>query len=638
MRPIPRIKFIWGAGRVIRGRWYLGLFGFYDRVEGEPDSGLAISLRGVLAWGAACGALAYVGAATALHSVWQRNPHNLLTYTDALLYPLRRQEISEKKGRAFIAQGQEWFLEKKYQDAAAMLRHGLARYPGDLEARITLAQFHAMANQRAQAIKVLEEGLGAAAYPGRRYVEALVTAAAAADDHARIVEVTGRLLAPTAPAGAQGDERWLRERRFAALLALGRHEDALKLGEQAGATDLGLEQQVIALLEMKRSDRALALLARAEAGGGMDAAVVARLKVRVHRESGRLEEMAAALAELRALNPADPAPLVYAVVQRAMAGQAQEAAAALQDFVFRFGGTLENLVLLAEPLAEVRAVALLELALAAARERGYPLARFQSLLLQAHAMRGDWTAAAQVLAEIAVPVREPQAATLWREWMQRLIEVGRAPSDAAQLALIDFLRGRPWPVAMFRQTVDALRISGRDSAVRDVIALAARVFPGSAWVREETAKLPAVRAETPGDLSPGRRRFELDEASRDEVAYWEKLDALVAQRQWEPADEAIRAALATRPPPDWLPRREPDLRLGQIAVALGRQDKAALITAARLYLNGDEHRAQHVFVLAERAADGEAKENAVALLREILRRTPEFAEASGLLRRLQPAE
>ncbi len=70
MRPIPRIKFIWGAGRVIRGRWYLGLFGFYDRVEGEPDSGLAISLRGVLAWGAACGALAYVGAATALHSVW----------------------------------------------------------------------------------------------------------------------------------------------------------------------------------------------------------------------------------------------------------------------------------------------------------------------------------------------------------------------------------------------------------------------------------------------------------------------------------------------------------------------------------------------------------------------------------------
>ena len=41
-----RIKLVWGAAKVIRGRWYFGLFGLYDRLEGEREGGLAISLRG----------------------------------------------------------------------------------------------------------------------------------------------------------------------------------------------------------------------------------------------------------------------------------------------------------------------------------------------------------------------------------------------------------------------------------------------------------------------------------------------------------------------------------------------------------------------------------------------------------------
>src|SRR5581483_6202148 len=41
-----RVKFIWGASRVIRGRWHLGLFGRYERRNDLPrDLGLAISVR-----------------------------------------------------------------------------------------------------------------------------------------------------------------------------------------------------------------------------------------------------------------------------------------------------------------------------------------------------------------------------------------------------------------------------------------------------------------------------------------------------------------------------------------------------------------------------------------------------------------
>ena len=61
---IRHLKFIWGASGVIRGHWYLGLFGIYDRVEGSRGDGLAISVRGLLLWLGAAGLAAYLSTAT----------------------------------------------------------------------------------------------------------------------------------------------------------------------------------------------------------------------------------------------------------------------------------------------------------------------------------------------------------------------------------------------------------------------------------------------------------------------------------------------------------------------------------------------------------------------------------------------
>ena len=122
-----RIKFIWRASQVVNARWHLGWFGFYEHHKGFRDSGIVVSVRGTLAWAAAGAALAWVAGATAVHSIWQRNPYSQLTYTDALFYPLRRAQISEKQGQALIARGTDLWLGKKYLDAAALLRQGLAR-------------------------------------------------------------------------------------------------------------------------------------------------------------------------------------------------------------------------------------------------------------------------------------------------------------------------------------------------------------------------------------------------------------------------------------------------------------------------------------------------------------------------------
>src|SRR5438093_1184006 len=101
----PRLKFIWGASKVINARWRLGLFGFYTRIHGYPRSGLAISLRGGLCWSLALSVAAYVGGAAAAAQWFKRNPYNRLGFVDVLTWPARRDHVARLRGEAWLAQG-----------------------------------------------------------------------------------------------------------------------------------------------------------------------------------------------------------------------------------------------------------------------------------------------------------------------------------------------------------------------------------------------------------------------------------------------------------------------------------------------------------------------------------------------------
>src|ERR1035437_656428 len=164
-----RIKFVWSSSKIAGGRWHLGLFGLYDRGEGHHEEGLAVSLRGLGGWTGVAAVAAYLAFATALFWFWQRNPYSLLTFSDAFLRPIRREAVRDLQGQAFIAQGTDSLRAKRYGEAVALLRQGLAYHPGDLKARLTLAQFYVAANQRLMALKLLQEGLGYE-FPGRIYL------------------------------------------------------------------------------------------------------------------------------------------------------------------------------------------------------------------------------------------------------------------------------------------------------------------------------------------------------------------------------------------------------------------------------------------------------------------------------------
>lgn len=634
-----RIKLVWGAAKVIRGRWYFGLFGLYDRLEGEREGGLAISLRGVTLWALGLLAAAYVAGTAALFSFWQRNPYCLLTYGDAFFYPVRRGVVAEKKGRAFIAEGHELLKAQQWGDGARRLRQGLTLYPGDLSARQALAKFMVMANQRPQAVKLLTEGLPRE-FPGRTYLLGLFDLAEQGDDPDLVVATADRYLPLLRSEAAAVERRWLTGRKFNALLAATRPADALALAMAEEPGELAAEYRVLALLELGRAGEAAAFLDTWRSRPGADLNAVRRLQVRVGREAGRPEEMERALEEMRASAPTDPRQAVYGVVQRAMAGREASAQAALTDYLFRFGGTVANLQLVAEPLAEIGQRALFERGVAAARDQGFGLQALRVLQVQLHVQRGEWAEAAAGLAQMKPGAGRavPAAEQFWREWMGRLVAAaGTTAADAAQGSLVEFLRGRPWPMKIFRTSIAALRRAGRVETARDVIALAEGGFPASRWVQTQKAEVAkALAAEQAGKAPGAAAAGGPDGRLKLERFFFERVDELVRERKWLEAESLIREARGMMPPLSWVEPRDGDLRLAEVRLNQGRGEVPMMLAAARVYLNGDVERSRRVGALAREAWAAGDKSGAIALAEAVLQRTPEDVPAKRLLAELKP--
>lgn len=630
-----RIKLVWGASKVIRGRWYFGLFGLYDREEGQREDGFAISVRGLMLWSLAGVLSAYVAGAAALWSFWQRNPYCLLTYGDAFFYPVRRAEVAAKKGQAFIAEGQVLMKDQKWSDGAQLLRHGLTLYPGDLSARLALARFYTLTNQRALAVKLLSEELPGDS-PGRIYLQGLFSLAEQSEDQDLIVTMVDRFLPLLKGERAAVERRWLGARKFVALLAGQRAAEALAFSELEDPGDMAAEHRVLALLDLGRASEAADFLETWQKRPGADLRAVQRLQVRVFRDAKRVDDMERALEELRALSPDDPRQAVYGVVQRALAGREAAAGAALDDFLFRFGGSAGNLQMAAEPLAEIGNRTLFERCAAAARERGYAPQPFRVLQVQLHVQRGEWAEAAAVLAQMKPTPGRPVPANeqIWSEWMGRLVDAALSPAEVPQAAVLEFLRGRPWPMKIFRTYIEGLRRAGRIETAREVIAIAEGTFPASRWVLTQKAEVAKEFAALPVAAPP----VVLTGAAGPvkERVFFEELDARVRERKWAEAGGLIRDVRAGRPPPVWLEKRDGDTRLAEVRINQGLGETPAMLAAAGLYLNGDAERARRVIEVAREFFGAGDKLRAIALVEAVVQRTPEHAQARKLLAEWKP--
>lgn len=630
-----RIKFIWGAGKVVQAHWWFGLFGFYEHMKGYQRSGLVFSVRGLLTLALILAALGYVGSATALFLWLDRAPHNYVTYTDTLLWPLRRDAIREKRGQAYIDDGIADLKAQRWAQAEMKLRVGLLRLPTALRARLALAEFYVATQRLPLGLKVLEEGIDVATeYPGRRYLNSYFTLALQGEDYARVLAVTDRYLQPAA-ALPEKEQKWLQQQKMLLLLAEGEAAAVMRLLEDAPADPFFDEQRVLALLALGRPAEAVQFLADWRERAGATGQIL-RLQVRAFRETGQLDEMEAALVALRRQTPTDPAPYAYGIVQRAMAGQTEAAAAALDDYFLRFGANARSLQPVAQPLADIGAVDLLQTFIQRLAEQGHDQRAALLMLAQAQLKRGQWAAAGATVVRIrtlGASARTPPPPGL--DLIDLLAQVAGNPAEGPQVQLLDHVNRQMFPLKGYRMIIEILQQAKRHGVALEVAGRADRLYPGhpslqglraaiddalAAEAAQVAAQAPVVGADDKGPVLT-------------EKGFFGRVDAAMGEGRWLDAHADVRAVQLAKP--GWLDRRQVDVLTRQMRIARELRELPEMALAARLLQDGGVARAQLVVDYATSLQEQGATSDAVLLLKEILRRIPNHALARRLIEQWQ---
>ncbi len=628
--PLPSIKVIWGSSRQLPGQWRLGLFGRPERHSGGGRV-LAVSLRGVLRWGLALTMAGYFSGAGAYYLWLDRKPYNFVTYADLVL-PTHWSRLSGLRGQAMIAEGMDDWHHQNPAGALQLLGPGLSRYPQSWKARLVVAQFYLEMNNRRQAVTLLREGLRLG-YPGREYLSDLSRLAALGEDFDLWLETCDTALAQLAdkPALAE-DRKWVVQQKLSALIAADRGADAVRLAESEGEQEgpVMKEFKVLALLKAGQPVEAVDFLAswRATDGGTVQ---LLRLQVRACREAGRLDDMDRALAELRQLDPAAPPPYIYAVIQQLLAARRPEARRAFDDFVLRFSSKLSNLVMLADPLAEIGEEPLLLEVMALARSQGLELLPIQRSLVIVRMHGGDWAGAGSVLAEMKSAIK-PSDATgqFWYRWMSLIVAAATDPADGTQSRLVSFVRERRLTLSLYRETLVALQRAARPATAREIVTFARGVYPDNQSLLDTQEVLDrqlAAAAPTPAAVKPTA-------TAASDIVFFAALSRLVKAGDLAGALQQIHDLRASRPA--WLDAHEDELQQQEILLDGRLGNVLELQAAVRYYLTGDQKRSSQAVELARQLRTADRKVESVLLLKEILRKVPGFPPAQRQLDLWEP--
>ena len=618
-----RLKFIWGASDKVIARWRFGIWGFYERKAGYPDSGLAISVRGILVLSLLLTLIEYTVAASGIYFWLDRKEHNRVTYVDAFLLPIRWDEIREKRGQAYLDEGMADLKNQLWGQGMMKLRIGLARYPQALKPRLTLAQIYQYSQRHELAMRVLEEGLDAVTeYPGRSYLQSYFQLSVQGEDYAAILTVCDRYLAFAGDL-PEAEGLWLLQQKVAALMKAKRSDEALALLNEAPDSRMFKEQRVLLMLDLGETDQALGYLEKWAAIAG-ETEQILRLQVRANRDGKNIEAMNEGLMKLRTLKPADPRSLAYAVVQQQLAGETETAHASLEDFFFRFSGFPAYMKMISAPLAEIGAVELLRECLVRSEEQGYEMYPLLMYMAQAQITASDWSGALATTRRLDKMRNPDQKNTTAEGAIQRLsflAQIALNPAEGLQVQLLQSIENRPFAFTTYRRLADTLLRAKRYETVLEVIARAEQKYPQNHGLdpikKEATDVLNALAAAKPkGILFEERVEFIEDE-------FFAKLDTLMSEQDWEGAGEWARKMQQARP--SWMKARETDILLKQIAIAHETSAVLEMTLAARLLLDGSLQRSQLLVDYALELAGRGEKDDALRVMNEVSRKSPNHA-------------
>ncbi len=648
---LKNVRFTWDTPPLSGGLWRFGLFNRQPH-PGRPlpaavphywknylHHDLHLSVRGLLAWATLLAFAAYFSAAALLYLHYERaNPHNRVGYLDLVL-PTRWSERSRLQGEGFILLGRDKLAAGRFGDGFALLRLGVDKNPADFAARLDLARLYLALRLWPQAQTLLREGL-AHGYPGRAYLESAFALASESDNPPawiELCELARRCFDDVPPAARPaGDSLWLDQQTVKALLAgrRGAEAAALVARRYPEKNPFRREVTVVSLLEDGDASAALALAATwaAEQPGAPEPL---RLLVRAQRQAGEFIAMDETLVRLRALDPAKPEALLYALVQNQLAGRPAQARAALAELLFRHGANPALYPALAAVLVEIRLPEELPPLVRELRERGLSPRPALWARLQADIAARDWPAALATAGEIRSSTG-PAFTEIQSAWLETMTRLARACADAGsghQTALVGIVADHPGTLRLYRVVLDALLEAGRIETAAQILSLAEGPYPAARNLAAIRATIEARRAELaaaePSPSAPVRSGAfaslkELTEAFSTRV------------REHDSAGALALLAAVRRTQPAWLGGSEHRLDALELPIRARDDDPLRLQLLARNALARETGAPAALLDLAREVYEEGNRANALLLVKELLRHEPSHAEALAQLAHWEP--
>ncbi len=653
---LKKIRLVWSTPALPEGRWRLGLYNFQPfpgpvrtaaslRADALPSywksylhHALHLSVRGLLAWSLAFALAAYfAGAALLLQRLERANPHNRVRYGD-LINPARWSQIEALRGEGLVLQGRELLKRGEFANGFGLLRLGLERNPADFSARLDVARLYAALRLRAPGEKLLLDGL-AFGYPGRDYLQFAFDLAADADrtDDWAALALRARESFAASPSSERpgADALWLDQQCVRALRAAGRADEALALVEAAYPEDHAFRREIAVLhrLESTRPVEAAAL-AEAWAAASPRAPEPLRVLVRAHREARDFTAMDAALGRLRALEPAKPEALLYAIAQNHLAGRPEAARAALEELLFRHGATAAVYAPTAAMLVELRQTEALDRLERELRERGLPLRPIHEARLRLAVTTRDWptvlAGAEDLRADGGSPGSGP--ADVRMAWLDTITRLARACIDGAsgtQASLVETVADHPGTLRLYKLILEALLDSGRPATARQILTLAEGPYQNARAILALRGRIESALASA-SPAAPGPAP-----AGPAELASFPALSSAFEARIKINDTEGALGLLASarRLRPDWFAAAEPRLDAIEFPLRAAGDDPLRLQFLARAILSRDSAAPGRLLTMARELHDKSPahRSNALLIVREIVRHSPEHPDAIAQL-------
>lgn len=621
IKRLPRIRFIWGAKESLRANWFLGLIGIHTK--GYPrELWIIFSVRGLLLWSTGSAlALYFIGAGVVAY-IFSRNPYNRISYTDLIL-PTRWSELRSLRGQALIDDGLDQLRKKQYAAAFMMLNHGLRLEPGNIPARLVVAEFFTAAGHLPRALQTYRAGLPHAA-DHRRFLENTFKLAEYTEDYELVLKLVEEAEA-VMPADALANRRFLASKRIQANTKLGRHEANLALWAAAQPAP-GMQLNTAwarALAATGRADEAIAAIRKHPDQFGL-LREPWDLLLELGRAHNRPDVGREAVDALVALEPTRHR---FYATRIAYLGEIQataEAEQAIDDYFLRFGYDEAAVVTLLKAAEGKLSLPLLERVWRETQALGKAgagahMAYVQNLIWlgEIRRARQQFVRTQTILQQTSYPHGN------WIEGTGLLLNTLETDGPSDRKLLQDFAAKNNLPPEAYRTMTRNLLTAGRQETAYAMAQLARSQFPG---IRDLPAAALTAPVETVSAVAAADATAVLPAtAAREEII---KLEAALNDSRWIDALAAIKTIEASALAKDI----GEQLLYHRIRIHGHLSEQTELSWYMRRLLESGRIDVTRLRTLAVQLHAAGLKNSAETLLREVLRKYPDAKWASDLIR------